>query len=370
LWNSAKRAVFIIEAFTVSLTDFTSSEVEAIESNSIWPRFLIAPIGLTCELALAFYWPNEHWAWQVCWTVITAYVFLCWTSCFHEASHQTICGSRTFSVWVGRVIGTFIFVPYSVYRESHIRHHAYLNKPTDWELWPYSDPSTSLWFRRIFCWLEIPLGVVTTPFAYARLYFHPRSPLTNAKVRREIGWEYVGMVATWSLLLGVVTATQTWETFIRAWLIPHYVAALFQVTRKFTEHLGMQSYDPLLGARTVMGRSWLTKIACYFNFDIFLHGPHHRHPRASTNQLCQKMADYQRENSDVEYPVFSSYWSAIKDMLPAIANPGVGMNAGGSAPDDEKSHADDFVVDVTKEILSDADNGTTNDISLSSSLIR
>ncbi|NQV26908.1 MAG: fatty acid desaturase, partial [Rhodopirellula sp.] len=113
----------------MSLTELTVEEVAAIESNSMWPRFLIGPVGLAAQAALAFYWPTGHVGWQVLWTALAAYVFFCWTSCFHEASHQTICGSRQFSVILGRVIGTMIFVPYSIYRESHIRHHAYLNKP-------------------------------------------------------------------------------------------------------------------------------------------------------------------------------------------------------------------------------------------------
>ena len=44
------------------------------------------------------------------------------------------------SIWTGRLLGTMMFTPYTAYREVHIRHHAYLNTPRDWELWPYSDP--------------------------------------------------------------------------------------------------------------------------------------------------------------------------------------------------------------------------------------
>lgn len=346
----------------MSLTELTVDEVKAIETNSMWPRFLIGPVGLGAQAALAFCWPNEHWLWQVLWTGIAAYVFFCWTSCFHEASHQTISNSRQFSIAVGRVIGTMIFVPYSIYRESHIRHHAYLNKPTDWELWPYSDPTTSLWFRRIFCWLEFPLGVFTTPFAYGRLYFHSGSPLTDTRIRRQIGWEYVAMLLTWTLILAAVAVTGSWALFLRAWVIPHWIAGVLQAFRKFTEHLGMKSYDPLLGARTVIGRRWVTRIACYLNFDIFMHGPHHRHPRASTNQLREKMIGYQQANPGNAYPVFPTYWSAIVDMLPAIWNPGVGMNAGAAPPAPEKTLVDNFVVDVSREILADLENESRSSV--------
>jgi fatty acid desaturase len=316
---------------------------------------LIWPLNSLAVVALALGWPSSHWAVQSVLTALAAYTFLCFTSCFHETSHQTVCSSRSFSVWLGRIIGTMILVPYTTYRESHIRHHAYLNKPSDWELWPYSDPNTSLWFRRIFCWLEFPLGFLTTPFAYGRLYFHKQGPLTDPKIRRTIGFEYLAMAATWTTLLGVVAWGGWWIPFLRAWVVPHWIASVLQTFRKFTEHLGMKSYDPLLGARTVMGPSLWTRIACYFNFDIFLHGPHHRHPRASTHELCGKMTDYQRSNPKVEYPVFSTYRAAIRHMLPAILNPGVGMNVGAPAPDDEKQQVTNFVADVAEEVLSESD---------------
>ena len=339
----------------MSLTEFTQEEVAAIQENSTWPRFLIWPVNFFALLALATQWPMEHWAFQVGWTLIAAYTFLCFESCFHECSHQTLCGSRAVSVWIGRIIGTLSLVPYSTYRESHIRHHAYLNKPTDWELWPYSDPDTSLWFRRIFCWLEFPLGMFTTPYAYGRLFFHKTSPLTEAGIRRTIRTEYILMFVVWGTVLGAVTWFGQWELFISVWLIPHWVASVFQTFRKFTEHLGMVSYDPLLGARTVMGTSLLTKIACYFNFDIFLHGPHHRHPRASTNLLCSRMTDYQQQHPEIAYPVFATYRSAIWDMLPKVWSPGVGMNMGAPAPHDERQQVTNFVADVSKEVVSDED---------------
>lgn len=250
-----------------------------------------------------------------------------------------------------------MFVPYHCYRESHIRHHAYLNKSTDWELWPYSDPNASLWFRRLFCWFEIPFGIFTSPWVYGRIYFHKNSPLTDPTVRKAIRGEYIAIAVFWSITLTVVTYTNTWPQLIAAWFIPHLIAGVYQTFRKFTEHLGMQSYDPLLGTRTVIGSGLVTKLCTYLNFDIFVHGPHHRHPRYRHDALCDRMREYQEENPELTYPVFTSYWQAIYDVLPAIAfNPGVGMNAGATAPSGEKSHdISDFGEDVVQEILQPED---------------
>lgn len=321
------------------------------------PRFVFAPFGIAAIVALTLQWPNGSWAVQLTWIAIAAYASFCWTSCFHEAAHQTLCGSRRLSIWIGRGVGTMIFVPYNIYRESHIRHHAYLNKPADWELWPYSDPNSPIWFRRMFCWLEIPFGAFTSPIAYGRLFFHKKSPLTNAMVRSTIRREYCVMFIIWSLVIGFVAYTSAWRAFLVAWVIPHMIAGVFQTFRKFTEHLGMQSYDPLLGARTVIGTNLMTRLFTFLNFDIFVHGPHHRHPRYRHEQLCHKMAEYQQQNPQTRYPVFKTYWRALLDTLPAVVwNPGVGMNIGAPAPADEKSHdIQDFGSDVTVEILAERD---------------
>lgn len=321
------------------------------------PRFIFGPVAAVAIGALALSWPSDHWAVYLTWTAIASYGLFCWTSCFHETVHQTLCGSKTFSIWLGRFLGTMMFVPYNAYRESHIRHHAYLNKSTDWELWPYSDPNTSVWFRRIFCWMEIPFGIFTSPFVYSRIYFHKDSPLTNPDIRRKIRNEYIGIVVVWASLITLFTVTNTWGMFIVAWGIPHVIAGVYQTFRKFTEHLGMKSYDPLLGTRTVIGSGPITKLATFLNFDIFVHGPHHRHPRYRHDQLCEKMEDYKTGNPQYEYPVFKSYWGAIADVVPVlIKNPGVGLNVGGEAPTREKEHdVSDFCSDATQEILSDDD---------------
>lgn len=325
------------------------------EQTVKWPifaRFLYSPIGLLAILALAFQWPSNAWGYQVIWTLVVSYSFFCWTSCFHEAAHHTLCNSRPISIAVGRVLGILMFVPYTAYRESHIRHHAYLNKPTDWELWPYSDPRASLWFRRFFCWAEIPFGFLTSPFVYGRIYFAADSPLKGTTTHRTIGREYLVIASAWVAVILATSYFSVWPLLIQCWLIPHIIAGSYQTFRKFTEHLGMQSFDPLLGTRTVIGSNPLTKLCSFFNFDIFVHGPHHRHPRWRHEQLCNVMDDYQRSNQATVFPVYSSYLRAMADVLPAIVmNPGVGANAGASIPvmEGQQSQATDFAEVVTTD---------------------
>jgi fatty acid desaturase len=337
----------------VSTTEFHPDELAALERKRSIPRFLFVPAGLFTFWFLAHPWPVEHWAVTAFWVAATSFVLLCWTSCFHETAHQTLTTSRRTSIVLGRVLGCVMGVPYTVYRESHIRHHAYLNQPGDWELWPYSDPGVPLWFRRAFVWLDLLAGAVVAPVVYGRIFFHRDSPLKAPALRRTVAREYVGCAAFWGAILAGVQVCHAWRSFALVWCLPHAVTGVWQSTRKLTEHLGMASYDPLLGTRTVLGANPVTRLCTYLNFDIFVHGPHHRHPRAAHDLLAQRMRDYLRSHPEHDFPVYPTYLSAVRAMLPSLwRTPGCGMNAGAPPPDaDRDRDVRNFVGDVNREAL-------------------
>jgi hypothetical protein len=109
---------------------------------------------------------------------------------------------------------------------------------------------------------------------------------------------------------------------------------------------------------TVVSRNWFTRVCTWLNFDIFVHGPHHRHPRVPHRTLKEKMNEYLEQQPELQYPMFRTYSAAVWDMLPIlIKNPGVGMNAGAAAPDVDKQNADNFVAGVVEEVLSEKDQG-------------
>jgi fatty acid desaturase len=272
----------------------------------------------------------------------------CWTSALHEAAHQTLFKSRALSIWTGRFLGTMMFTPYSAYRESHIRHHAYLNTPRDWELWPYSDPHASLAFRRAFVWFDLLCAVAAGPVIYGRIFFSKNSPIKDPEVRRTIRWEYVGIVAVWAGIWTYVTLTHQWLDHLIVVLGPMYLAAFMQTFRKFTEHLGMASFDPLQGTRTVLPRKWMLRLSSFLNFDIFIHGPHHRHPRLTHNKLESKLDEYRTANPSTAYPTYERYWQAMLAMAPSMfKNPGCGVNAGNTLDrDGQRGEVDNFASDV------------------------
>ena len=343
-------------------TRFTSEELSELERKNVIPRFIFMPVGLIIAWCNFHCWPVDllgvqapwvHWAVQAFWILSFGYVMLCWTSCFHETAHQTLTTKRGVNILVGRILGMIIGVPYTVYRESHIRHHAYLNSPKDWELWPYSDPTISLGARRVFVWIDLFLGSFTAPITYGRMFFHKDSPLTTPAVRKTIWTEYAFIATFWTSFIGLIAYFGAWHGFLIMWVLPHLSAGFMQNCRKLTEHLGMSSYDPLQGTRTVVSQSWLTRLGNYLNFDIFIHGPHHRHPKVPHDKLEQKMEEYKEQHPSLTYPVFNSYLSATWNMLPAMWNcPGVGINAGSLDEKKDAEDVQDFVGDVIRDLPS------------------
>jgi fatty acid desaturase len=329
-------------------TSFTDDESQAIARQRLVPHLLGLLPALGGMVCLALQWPSDHIAVTAALTLLTAYSMLCYTSCLHEAAHQTLLKRPRLNVTVGRLIGIPIFLPYTAYRETHIRHHAYLNTPDDWELWPYATPGASLTFRRIFVWFDLLLGLVTSAIIYGRIFFHAKSPIQSREVRRAIWYEYGLSVGFWTVLLALLIWFDALGTFARAWLVPALISGMLQSGRKLTEHLGMASYDPLLGTRTVIGQNWFTRFCSMLNFDIFVHGPHHRYPRLPHSMLAPKMREHEEAHPETEFPVFPTYARAVLAMLRHLfLNPGSGVNAGGGPPPRSRgASATDFATDV------------------------
>ncbi|MGQ0636705.1 MAG: fatty acid desaturase family protein [Planctomycetaceae bacterium] len=300
-----------------------------------WLRFLLFPLlAVVGYPGLIAGFGGAHWVVRTGWVACLSYCWFCIGGSFHESVHQTLFRGERLNRAFGRVLGALIFIPYTVYRETHRRHHAYLNTPADYELWPYSDPRTSRAFRRAFVWFDLLLGVVTAPYIYGRIYFvnDPRLP---PDVRRTIGREYLAVLAGWAAGIAaiVVAADQfgwSWSHFDPVWLLPLVLSPMLNTGRKFVEHLGMTSPDPLLGTRTVLAGNPVSRLLSFFNFDIAIHGPHHRHPRAQHVELGARLEQYRQAHPQAAVPVFPSYTAAFRHLWPSLwKNPATGISDAG-----------------------------------------
>jgi fatty acid desaturase len=298
-----------------------------------WPRFLAFPL-----LAILLYppfllgWGGNHWSVRTAWVLLLTYCWFCLSGSFHEAVHGTLFRSVQANVFVGRIIGILCGVPYTAFRETHRRHHAYMNTAGDYELYPYSDPAVPLNARRVFVWFDLLLAVITEPWVYCRIYT-TRDPKLSAASRRAILFE---MILGWMWFAAVVTTvvlvfrSRGWtiRDFDPVWILPLVLSPVCNKARKFVEHLGLTSTDPLLGTRTISGGQPLSRLLRYFNFDIAVHGPHHRYPKAMHQELAPRLKQYCYDHPETRVPVFHSYLSAAWDALPWLwKNPATGSPA-------------------------------------------
>lgn len=267
---------------------------------------------------------GDHWIIDAAWVVGLTFCWFCVGGAFHEASHDTLFKNSTINRLVGQTIGVMIGIPYTVYKETHRRHHAYLNTAGDYELWPYSDPTVHIGLRRVFVWLDLVFGVVTAPWIYGRIYFNQDARL-KPDTRRRIAREYIFVAVFWATMVGsgvllLNARGYDWSQFRFIWLLPLLLSPVVNTARKFVEHLGLTSEDPVLGTRTVAGGNLLSRSLRYLNFDISVHGPHHRYPKASPEELPERLQDYQKAHPERPVPVFPSYTAAFLDVLPCLWN--------------------------------------------------
>lgn len=295
------------------------------EARSNVPALLFNLVAVfAAGFSLATGWPTGHWGWIVFMTVWLAYFQHCWTLIFHEDAHYTLYKARWHNILNGTIVGTLLMVPFNVYRQVHIRHHNRMNSPEDFELWPYTDPTLSVSFRRAFVAFDILLGLWAGPYIYGRMYFVKDSPIKDPGVRRRIALEYALIVVFWSSLLAAVALNGWWREFALVYLIPAWLTGVFQTLRKLTEHLGLPAGDPMHGARTILAQDWVGRFAAWTSFHVEQHGLHHKYPQMPHGNLERAI---EATETRVGAPVFPTYWSAMCDMFPHLARPGIGVNA-------------------------------------------
>ena len=306
-------------------------------SLKTFSRFLAFPI-LACAGQwwwMAHYSPTNLMA-SAIWIPLLTFSWFCIGGVSHELVHGNLKLNRSLEIGIARVIGTVLGIPFTVYREVHMRHHAYLNTPLDWEMWPYGDPDVSLRFRRVFVWFDVVFAVIATPIIWGRICYSADSPVA-ADIRRTMRREYLAVAIFWSIVIGTgiwVHRTGRFEFLPEhlTFAAPALLATICNGIRKMMDHVGTRSFDPLHGTRTIIGKTFFTRVLSYFNFDLAIHGPHHRFPKLDHSLLQERMSDIASDNPDQTYIVFPSFTSAIVDTFRAVINnPGVGLNAGCTA---------------------------------------
>lgn len=242
---------------------------------------------------------------------------------FHETAHGNLCPSRVVNDTIGLFIGTLSFMSLSLYRAIHHHHHVHLGTGRDEELWPFVDPKTPRWGRRLAAFAELAFGLFFTPMLFLRPFLRRGSPITNVRVRRRI-WAELGLIVlVWGSVASVATWLGAWLPLAVGYVIPALLAGNMQSWRKYIEHMGLTGSTALGCTRSVIPSGMMGRLLSWSLFHEPYHGVHHRYARLPHSRLPEFAAVLQPTHSDEPAP-YTSYRKALGAMLSGLRDPRIG----------------------------------------------
>lgn len=272
-------------------------------------------------------WVGAVWAFHSGWFAALVLVWIASTVvahnkliAFHEATHGLLQPIPWLNELIGQIIGCASLVPLTAFRIVHAQHHAYLGTERDMEFWPFVDPAVPLWRRRLAIIAELLFGYFYDPAVILHGVCVARD--VPAAQRRKAAVEYIVGGLFWVSLAVVLTWFGWWPEFCVAYFIPAYFAGLLNSWRRMIEHLGMLGDTVETRSRTIVPAGRIAAALSASVLHIDHHGTHHRYGRIPYYHLPEATRVMHEVNG--EQAVFPSYWSALRDMLPHVANPRIG----------------------------------------------
>jgi fatty acid desaturase len=213
---------------------------------------------------------------------------------------------------------------FSLYRDVHHSHHAYLATERDEELWPFVRPDKPRWFRRLAAALELTLGLVYTPSLFLRAFLRKGSLIQNHARRRRIWLEIALMATIWSGIVAAIALGGAWKFFLVMFVVPASLAGSMQSLRKYIEHMGLAGSTVLSSTRTIVSPGLVGRFLAFTLFHEPYHGVHHKFARLPYLVLPQ-FADELIPSLPGEMCPFPTYRDALKDMVGSLGDPRVGV---------------------------------------------
>jgi fatty acid desaturase len=242
---------------------------------------------------------------------------------FHEASHSLLKRNRFFNELDGTLIGTFGFIPFTLFRVVHQTHHAHIASRQDEEFWPLVDTSMPRWARRLAAYLELSVALVYTPVIFFRAFFRKGSKIRNPRVRKRIWLEIALTIIVWTGIALVIVKRNLQLYFLFIYLLPAWLAANMQSWRKYVEHVGMTGSSINAVTRSIVGPGWVGRLMDFTLLDETYHGVHHKHPGLPHAELPKRTHELAPAAED-EIPPFRDYGRALLHMIPSLKDPHVG----------------------------------------------
>jgi fatty acid desaturase len=288
--------------------------------------FPIIVLGLVLSQAGIIFSVQQGWYWLAVLLVLLASHFMHGTLVgFHEASHSNLRKSRFLNDLDGVLIGTLSFMSFTLYRVAHQTHHMYLATERDEELWPFVKTDSPRWFRRWIAFVELNVGLIFTPYLFARMFLKKDSFIKNKRVRRRIWMEFALIALVNLLILAFVAWMDAWTLFLWSYVAPAIIAGNLQSWRKYIEHVGLSGHTARSATRSIIADTWTGRLISVTLLHEPFHGVHHlrsglRHTELPVNAPLLQPVDH----GDV--PPFPNYRSAILDLLRNLRDPRSGSH--------------------------------------------
>ncbi len=242
---------------------------------------------------------------------------------FHEATHWGYRKNRFLNDFNGVLMGTISYNSFTLYRMLHQSHHVHFATKRDVELWPFNDPNSPLWQRRLVAFIELNFGLAFTPFLFWRAFFCKGSEVRNPKIRRRIWKELILIVVFWTVTFTLVAHYQVWPWFFWNYLIPAFITGNLQSWRKYIEHIGLNGNTPLSGTRSIISDNWLGRLISLSLLHEPFHGVHHIQGKMPYSEMPEH-SDWLAPSEVGDTEPFPSYRAAIADLIRQLPDPQVG----------------------------------------------
>lgn len=260
---------------------------------------------------------------------------------FHEAAHGLLRKNRLLNEIDGIIIGITSLTCFTLYRTLHQKHHVHLATERDLELWPFVDPSSPRWQRRLAAFLELNFGLFYTPYLFWRIFLRRPSPITSRKVRRRIWVELAFGMTFWAGTLVLVALFNLWAYLFFVYLIPAFIAGNLQSWRKYIEHVGLSGNSARSATRSIVADTWVGKLTPLTLLHEPLHGVHHIKSSLPHSDLPAH-TDWLAATEAGDTKPFPNYRLAFLDLLRQLPDPRVGSQWKSSPPtaiQEEEDHA-------------------------------
>jgi len=283
----------------------------------------VSSMFYTTQAILTFTVYKEWWVASVILMLFLSHLMHALLIAFHEASHGYLRKHKWANEIDGILVGILSYIPFTLYRALHQKHHMHLATEKDVELWPFVETDCPRWKRRFVAFLELNFGLFFTPYLFLRVFFQKDSPVTNKKVRKRI-WKEIALCAGfWIVTISIVAAFNLWPWFFFLYFMPAFIAGNLQSWRKYIEHVGLSGNTSRSATRSIIADSWMGRAVSLTLLHEPLHGIHHVKMTMPHYEL-PRHTDWLEPTDEGDTRPYPNYRTAFTDLMRELRDPKVG----------------------------------------------